>query len=59
MAWIISKNEEVRRILVESCIRDGQDFTPDFPLASWIMSSKSHRLPNILLTLLVYLDCIV
>lgn len=58
MAWIISKNLEVRRLLIESDLRQGQDFTLEFPLANWIVSCKADRLPNLLLTLLLYFESV-
>lgn len=58
MAWLVGSDPAVRRILVESHLRHGQDFTPDFPLSRWIVSSKPDTLPNILLVLLLYLDSV-
>ena len=56
MAWIISNNAAARRLLVNSHLRNGQDFTDDFPLADWLVSWKANQLPNLLLTFLLYLD---
>jgi hypothetical protein len=56
MAWVISNNVAARRSLVDSHLRNGQDFTDDFPLADWLVSCKANQLPNLLLTLLLFLD---
>ena len=56
MAWVISENVVARRVLVGSHLRNGQDFTDDFPLANWLVSCKANQLPNLLLVFLLYLD---
>jgi len=56
MAWVISENVVARRVLVSSHLRNGQDFTDDFPLANWLVSCKANQLPNLLLVFLLYLD---
>ena len=56
MAWVISNDVVVRRLLVDSLLRNGQDFTDDFPLVDWLVSCKANQLPNLLLVFLLYLD---
>jgi hypothetical protein len=56
MAWFVNNNTAVRRLLVDSHLRNGQDFTADFPLVDWLVSCKADKLPNLLLTFLLYLD---
>jgi hypothetical protein len=56
MVWVVSNNVAVRRSLVDSHLRNGQDFADDFPLADWLVSCKANRLPNLLQTFLLFLD---